>query len=131
MEMLALTLADLTIRKLKLDAVIFSDCTSALRTMRDHDKLRYSPKKQNLLLLQQSRWLTSTMRHVRSHPEKYANDKRAWTRHMWGNHLADRACMQDRTDHSHLADNKYFTMTVNNALKSLTQENVLYWANKD
>ena len=104
MEMLALTLADLTIRKLKLDAVIFSDCTSALRTVGDHDKLRYSSKKQNLLLLQQTRWLHSRMRYVRSHPEKYTKNKRVWSRHMWGNHLADRACEMDQTDHVELTD---------------------------
>ena len=68
MELLALTTADLLIRKLGLDAVVFSDCTGALKAIGDKGRLHYLAKKQNLILLQQSKWLASRMRHVRSHP---------------------------------------------------------------
>ena len=95
MELLALTTADLLIKKLNLDAVIFSDCTAAMQAIRDKGRLRYLARKQNLILLQQSKWLSSHMTHVRSHPEKYETDQSKWTRHMWGNHLADRSCAMD------------------------------------
>jgi hypothetical protein len=52
MELLALTTADLMIRKLELDAVVFSDCTGALKAIGDTNRLRYLAKKQNLILLQ-------------------------------------------------------------------------------
>ena len=74
MELLALTTADLLIRKLDLDAVVFSDCTGALKAIGDTGRLRYLAKKQNLIILQQSKWLASRMRHVRSHPERYAKN---------------------------------------------------------
>ena len=47
MELLALTTADLMIRQLELDAVVFSDCTGALKAKGDTNRLRYLAKKQN------------------------------------------------------------------------------------
>ena len=54
MELLALAVADLDIRTLLLEAVIFSYCTGALKAIGDRGRLRYLGKKHNLLLLQQS-----------------------------------------------------------------------------
>ena len=89
LELLAVTTADIVVRKLQLEAVIFLDCTGAIKSLSDKGRLRYLAKKQNLLLLQQSKWLTAKLKHVRSHPERYSKNKTQWTRHMWGNHLAD------------------------------------------
>ena len=55
MELLALTTADLMIRKLKLNEVVFLDCTGSLKAIGDTNRLRYLAKKQNLILLQQSK----------------------------------------------------------------------------
>ena len=79
MELLALTTADLIIRKLELDAVVFSGFTGALKAIGDTNRLRYLAKKQNLIVLQQSKWLASRIRHVRSHPERYAKNRKLWT----------------------------------------------------
>ena len=131
MELLALTTADLLIRKLSIEAVVFSDCTGAMKALGDHGRLRYLSKKHNLLLLQQSRWLTARMRYVRSHPERYSDNRKMWTRHMWGNHLTDGACEMDRTDNVDFSDAVYSTYAVDEALSALTHEEVFYWATAD
>ena len=131
MELLALTAADLLVRKLGLNAVIFSDCTAALKSLGDHGRLRYMANKQNLLLLQQSKWLTARMRHVRSHPERYSANRDEWTRHMWGNHMADRACIPDYTDFGELQDLEVLSLTTKQALGLFTHEDSLYWTDLD
>ena len=129
MELLALTTADLLIRKLDLDAVVFSDCTGALKAIGDTGRLRYLAKKQNLIVLQQSKWLASRMRHVRSHPERYAKNRDLWTRHMWGNHLADRSSAADYRDYGIACDTHLSTCSVDQALELYTHTDTLYWAN--
>ena len=129
MELLALTTADLMIRKLELDAVVFSDCTGALKAIGDTNRLRYLAKKQNLILLQQSKWLASRMRHVRSHPERYSKNKETWTRHMWGNHLADRSCAADYRDYGAVGNRHLSTYSVDQVLELYTHTDTLYWAN--
>ena len=68
------------------------------------------------------------MRYVRSHPERYSKDKEQWTRHMWGNHLADRTCALDYSDHGALRDPINLVFPVRQALELFTQEDTLYWA---
>jgi len=128
MELLALTTADLLIRKLNLDAVIFSDCTAAMQAIKDKGRLRYLARKHNLILLQQSKWLSSHMTHVRSHPEKYETDQSKWTRHMWGNHLADRSCAMDYEAFAGISDMHLVQLPVEQALHLYTHTDVLYWA---
>ena len=44
LELLALTTADMVVRKLKMEAVIFSDCTGAIKALSDRGRLRYLAK---------------------------------------------------------------------------------------
>jgi len=71
------------------------------------------------------------MRHVRSHPERYSADRDKWTRHMWGNHLADRACIPDYTDFCDLQRLEVLSVTTKQALTLFTGEDSFYWADKD
>ena len=50
---------------------------------------------------------------------------------MWGNHLADRACVQDARDHSTFSHITRLNFPVKAALKALTCEDTLYWADQD
>ena len=131
LELLALTTADIVVRKLQLEAVIFSDCTGAIKSLSDKGRLRYLAKKQNLLLLQQSKRLTAKLKYVRSHPERYSKDKTQWTRHMWGNHLADRACVPDLTDFDMLGDLRSLQCTATQTLQLFTKEDTMYWADRE
>ena len=116
----------MVVRKLKMEAVIFSDCTGAIKAMSDRGRLRYLAKNQNQLLLQQSKLLATKLKHIKSHPERYSKDKTEWTRHMWGNHLADRACVPDFTELNVLGDLRLLEYSVDQALQLFTKEDIMY-----
>ena len=46
---------------------------------------------------------------------------------MWGNHLADRACVPDFTELNVLGDLRLLEYTVDETLQLFTKEDTMYW----
>ena len=73
------------------DCKIYTDCQSVQKLLAQKHLLRSMSRKENLVLLQigmndnniiEKNWIPS-------HPEDAVKDKRRWSKHMWGNFLAD------------------------------------------
>ena len=134
MELLALSVAIRLTEMNHIDAHYYSDCQGAIKAIRNPHKLRYWANKANLLLLRASSGKAKHISHVRSHPEKVWKDKETWTRHMMGNHLADRSSIQDYSSLRLLTEYTATTslsFRVSEALELFTQDEWWYWVGKD
>ena len=70
---------------------------------------------------------------IKAHPETTEKDKRKWTRHMYGNHLADRAaaCETGQVLELGLSDNNFISLQLCDVLKSISLSVPFYWGEKD
>ena len=130
MELLALSLALKIADVGQLDACFFSDSTAAIEVIQHPHNIRYMANKSNLLLLKASTGRAKCVQHVRAHPEKIQAAKTLWTRHMMGNHMADRAAVEDYSVLNELKtlDLARLTYTVDDSLRVFTREECYYWA---
>ncbi len=130
MELLALSIALKVAATGNLDACFFSDSTAAIQALKQPHSIRYKANKSNLLLLKASTGRAKHVHHVRAHPEKVKTVKTLWTRHMMGNHMADRTAVEDYTVLTELTDTPdiaRLTYTVDDFLKIFTSEECYYW----
>jgi ribonuclease HI len=132
MELLGLSIALKVAETGKLQACFYSDSTAAIEAIKQPHSIRYRANKANLLLLKASTGKARHVQHVRAHPEKIQTAKSLWTRHMMGNHIADRTAVEDYTTINQLQKEPNITKltyTVEDSLKTLTQGECYYWAN--
>ena len=90
-------------------------------------------RKENLVLLQigmndnnriEKNWIPS-------HPEDAVKDKRRWSKHMWGNFLADAtaAAEWDAPGWGFAVD--HIEVSINEILRTITREPMWLWINND
>ena len=133
MELLGLSIALKVAEMGNLDAHFYSDSTSAIQAIKQPHRIRYQANKSNLLLLKAATGKAKNIHHVRAHPEKVQTAKSLWTRHMMGNHIADRTAVEDYSTLTQLQETARITRltyTVEDSLKALTYEECYYWANE-
>ena len=133
MELLCLTLALHIVDKLKIKAIIYTDCKSAMDAVKSRGRVRKWSKRANYILLDVSSRVYSNVYKVPAHPERAESDKRKWTRHMWGNHLADIAASSDpsRLGREGLPDVALIGIDIDDILKSIAMSPGLFWGMRD
>ena len=133
MELLCLTLALHIVDKLKIKGIIYTDCKAAMDAVKNRGRVRKWSKRANYILLDVSSRLYMNVHKVPAHPERAETDKRKWTRHMWGNHLADIAASSDpyRLVREGFEDIVQIGIDIDDILQSIAISPGLFWGRRD
>ena len=133
LELLSTVVAVKIAETLECNCRIYTDCLGVQKLLTQRHLIRAMSRKENLVLLQigmndsnriNTQWIPS-------HPERVVEDKRRWSKHMWGNFLADAAAAAecdpeawgfaiDRTD-----------ICIGEVLRTLSEEPMWLWINND
>ena len=107
---------------------VHRDCQSVQKLLTQRYLLRSPSKKENLVLLQLGMEGTEHIdkNWIPGHPERTVPDKNQWTKHMWGNHMADAAEEWDNEDRD--LHNEHITISVKDVLQTMIKEPRWMWA---
>jgi ribonuclease HI len=108
---------------------IHTDCQSVQKLLTQRNLLRTLSRKENLILLQLG---TSETEHIDKnwipgHPERTVPDKAQWTKHMWGNHIADATAAGEWDGEESDLYGEHTTISVRDILQAMSKEPRWMW----
>jgi hypothetical protein len=133
LELLSTVVAIKIAASLEINCRLYTDCLSVQKLLSQKHLIRAMSKKENLLLLQigmndseriNTQWIPS-------HPELSVKDKRRWSKHMWGNFLADAAAAAEWDAEAWGFAVDHTEISIGEILRTLTEEPMWLWINKD
>ena len=108
---------------------VHTDCQSVQKLLTQRNLLRSLSKKENLVLLQLGKEGTEHIdkNWIPGHPERTAPDRNQWTKHMWGNHMADATAAEEWNDEDRDLQNEHITISVKEVLQTMAKESRWMW----
>jgi hypothetical protein len=112
---------------------IYTDCLSVQKLLAQKHLLRSMSRKENLVLLQigmsdgdkiEKNWIPS-------HPEEAVKDRSRWSKHMWGNFLADATAAAEWDAQAWGVEVNHIEMSISEVLRTLVNEPMWMWVNSD
>ena len=134
MKLVGLTYACLVQRELDLNAIIFTDCEAAMKSLGGKSRMRYWSNKSDHLLLfaGTSAYRSASVYKVKGHPERTEVDCTKWTRHILGNHMADIGANCHTTGMVKLCLKMNFVnLSITNVLKSISLWVPFFWGDQE
>ena len=108
---------------------IHTDCQSVQKLLTQRNLLRTLSRKENLILLQLGTIETEHIdkNWIPGHPERTVPDKAQWTKHMWGNHIADATAAGEWDREESDLYGEHTTISVRDILQAMSKEPRWMW----
>ena len=64
---------------------------------------------------------------IPGHPDRTVPDRDKWTKHMWGNHMADAVAAEEWDDEGWRTHRDHITISIRDVLKTMALEPMWMW----